>query len=460
MIAEKLKGPISWTSGDPEIEHFLDGLQGNILKFHGRFHIVHLFCHFREDMKAAARSFLRGQIDRVQTAKQQLEAAAQAKAGAKDPAPFVSVFLTKAGYDYLEVAAAQQPTDAKFIAGMPASTLGDPETKDWDSRLANPHAMVLVALGSFDEAQEEATRLLTEIGEIGSVGQDLSGEVIGTQYFNQDGRGIENFGYVDGRSQPLVLTEDDVTNEMPRFPVNQFVVPDPGGTDEFSYGSYFVFRQLQQNVFGFKAAEDKVEDILAAIVGGTKGMDSSVVGRREDGTPFVVIDDAAADPVNVTNTFDYEAAPPPHCPVFAHIRKVNPRTPETNGRLMIRRATTYGQRKHVLDAKDATKFVIPNNSTDRPDYTRKVGLLFQSYQANIERQFEWAQLGGASPELVDCVIGTSAAAENDFPISIANQTTKKIDFFKVDDKSVAGPFVKMVGGAYFFAPSIPFLRSI
>src|SRR5213078_4257451 len=75
---------------------------------------------------------------------------------------------------------------------------------------------------------------------------------------NENGEGIEHFGYVDGRSQPIFLSEDvtaerlqkdGATNWDPRFGPGRAIVPDPTGTDPLSqFGSYFVFRKLEQNV--------------------------------------------------------------------------------------------------------------------------------------------------------------------------------------------------------------------
>ena len=199
---QKLKAPISWKDTDPDIAAFLDKLQGNILKGHGRNNVVYLFCRFRQDLKAEALAFLRAQIGRVRSAKDQLLAAEHKRlTGQKDTKPFVSVFLSKSGYDYFGVAHGHQPADHAFQGGMAAARLGDPAQAEWDSHLRNPHALILIAVGSPDEAQTETTELLNMIGEIGDVGAGLSGEIIGNQFFNAKGNGVENFGYVDGRSQ-------------------------------------------------------------------------------------------------------------------------------------------------------------------------------------------------------------------------------------------------------------------
>ena len=65
MLASKLKAPITWKGNDPEIDGFLDRLQGNILKGHGRNNVVFMFCRFRNDSRAQALSFLKVQVQRV-----------------------------------------------------------------------------------------------------------------------------------------------------------------------------------------------------------------------------------------------------------------------------------------------------------------------------------------------------------------------------------------------------------
>ena len=204
MLADKLKAPISWKAHDPEIGAFLDRLQGNILKGHGRNNVVFMFCQFRQDAKDAARAFLRSQIHRVNPAHDQLLAAENFKlTGQKDTRPFVCVFLTKSGYDYFGIPHDKQPSDPAFQAGMAASQgrLSDPPKSKWDSHIRDPHVMILVAVVGPNQAQHEATELLNNMGQIGDVGGGHSGELIGNQFFNDKGRGIENFG-VCGRPKP------------------------------------------------------------------------------------------------------------------------------------------------------------------------------------------------------------------------------------------------------------------
>jgi len=78
----------------------------------------------------------------------------------------------------------------------------------------------------------------------------------GRLYRNADGNTIEHFGFVDGRSRPL-LREIDVEKELanggsahwdPAFPMRQVLSFDPGAREPNAFGSYLVFRKLEQNV--------------------------------------------------------------------------------------------------------------------------------------------------------------------------------------------------------------------
>jgi Dyp-type peroxidase family len=465
MLAAKLKAPITWKGNDPEIDAFLDRLQGNILKGHGRNNVVFMFCRFQDDRRQDALSFLREQVKRVRSAKQQLLAADHKRAtGEKDKAPFVSIFLTKSGYDYFGVPSNRQPLDPSFQKGMAAAQLNDPPQQNWDSHIRDPHLMLLIAVSGPDEAQQEATQLLNEISEIGDVAGRQSGELIGNQFFNDKGHGVENFGYVDGRSQPLVLTED-IPGEggidvwpVQEFPVDQFVIRDPATHDESAYGSYFVFRQLEQDVRGFKTRE---EEIVKGHETDFPNRDSAGVGRLESGTPFENSDDDGGTP-DITNNFVF-GADPSKCPHFAHIRKVNPRTPATKGNLMIRRGITYGTRS---DAKpkpgDPSMLVLDDTVSPDKLPTGSVGLLFQSYQANLRLQFETTQGRANSTNSggVDPVIGQAKSAELDWPVAYGTNQTERLDFFSRTGSSGSGPYVKLLGGAYFFAPSLSFLRGL
>jgi Dyp-type peroxidase family len=273
-----------------------------------------------------------------------------------------------------------------------------------------------------------------------------------------DGRGIEHFGYVDGRSQPLFLTED-VNDERatkdgttvwdPAFPLGQVLVPEPAAPRPITrFGSYLVFRKLEQNVRLFKSQEEGLARQLG-LGSEHERAGAMLVGRFEDGTPVTLQGRDGADSP-VMNDFTY--ASDPHglkCPHYAHVRKVNPRHATVVGRrhLMARRGQTYGVRTDDVEGEDTPL-------RDRP--TGDVGLLFMAFNASVGRQFEHTQkrlanhADATSP--ADPVIGQGPRRRLRSPTEWGGTKTKATDPIQ--------QAVTMKGGEYFFMPSLPFLRSL
>jgi len=147
------------------------------------------------------------------------------------------------------------------------------------------------------------------------------------------------------------------------------------------------------------------------------------------------------------------------CPFKGHIRKTNPRTAGDaleRRRIMARRGITYGDRAPRGEGDD-----FPED--DRP--SGNVGLLFMAYMNDINEQFEFTQAAWAgNPNFknrntgMDAVIGQRENASG-------TEQTKWVDGHSAkggapllsasfDFKTAVG----LVGGEYFFAPSISFLQ--
>jgi Dyp-type peroxidase family len=277
---------------------------------------------------------------------------------------------------------------------------------------------------------------------------------------NQAGQIIEHFGFVDGVSQPLFIKRDIVraqTNDCnfsqwdSRAPLDIILVQDPNGKTEDSYGSYLVYRKLEQNVKGFRETLAELarslnikEDLAGAFV----------VGRFKDGTPLTK-SDIPTYAVTPTNNFNYdEDFAATKCPFHAHIRKTNPRgdtgrvesspgydealAVERNHRIA-RRALSYGD----------------NDPTQTPETGS--GLLFLCFQANIENQFNFIQARWANPTRFvqvgvgpDPLIGQPEGTQ---------KWTKKWGEADTQDYSFK-LWISMKGGEYFFAPSLSFLTHL
>ncbi|WP_236789003.1 Dyp-type peroxidase [Amycolatopsis sp. GM8] len=464
-MAVDLSTPLTWKSATGDAATMLDELQPNIVKAHVRDHLSVLFLGFGD--AGEAKTFLKALAGLMKSAKKHLEEIEAFKTSQSGGTSYVGVGLTATGYGKLGIGTA--PGDPSFQGGAKkaAGNLVDPPVESWDDAYQEPiDAVVLVGDASADATQAKRAEVLALLP--GSV--TVLGEETGSGLTNENGDGIEHFGYVDGRSQPLFLTEDvdterdttDGINEWdPSAPLSQVLVADSAAPDpNVHFGSYFVFRKLEQNVQLFKQAE---QDLAARL--GLKDEDAEragamLIGRFEDGTPLVV-QSAAGSHHPVENDFSYDSDKlGQKCPFQAHIRKTNPRgsggaeAPEAERlHLMARRGQTYGRR-----SDDPTAELPP---AYRP--TKDVGLLFMAFNSNLGNQFEFTQrlwannpgfpitADGSKPGL-DPVIGQGERPGSNYSRDWGRNNVQPIDAIP--------QAVTLKGGEYFFMPSLAFLRSL
>ncbi|KAA9165718.1 Dyp-type peroxidase [Amycolatopsis acidicola] len=432
-----LSTQLSWRTTTGDAADMLDELQPNILKAHVRDHLQVLLLEFRDG--AEARAFLSSVARLMKSARAQLEEVAAFKATKTPGTPYIGLGLTAGGYATLGIATA--PTDSAFLGGAKkaAPKLADPPVQDWDE----PYRQAIDAILLIGDARPGPVWALRDrIDALRPESVRVLGEETGHGMTNENGDGIEHFGYVDGRSQPLFLTEDHecATGEWdPAAPLSQVLVSDTAAPDPgVHFGSYFVFRKLEQNVRLFKETEKRLDD------SGQPG--ATLIGRFPDGTPLVSPD---------ANDFTYDNDKLGRkCPFHAHIRKTNPRgsggaePPERERlHLMARRGQTYGRR-------------LDDPGTDLPPILRPtsgVGLLFMAFNSNLGNQFEFTQRlwandtgfpitpDGSRPGR-DPLIGQCTAPE-----------------WGRNGVTAADPVSRMVtlkGGEYFFMPSLAFLRAL
>ncbi len=465
-MAVNLNKPLAWTKalaaqtpGAAAELAMLNDLQGNILKGHGRHFTVNLFLGFDPDKRETVLNVIHELAQEVTTALDQLTGTQVFKATGKPANPFLALLLTADGYRALD-AEDFMPTDPAFMQGMKQRPLNDPPPEKWDRELAQDiHAMLIVGANDAAEQASLQTAFQQRIAATGGAVKLLAVE-LGNAIFNEDRKGIEHFGYVDGRSQPLALQEDieeeakngGIDQWDPSIPLSQLLVKCPGGKLDVSFGSYFVFRKLEQNVKGFKQREIELAEILP---GAGERAGASVVGRFENGTPVLQSPDEIPIgnnvPPGVPNNFNFLSDPKGlKCPFAGHIRKTNPRsdTADSKTHLMARRGIPYGKRTDD-----------PNDGRLDNKPTGGVGLLFMAYQSDIENQFEFTQVmwanNGAFRNLgtgIDPIIGQPpAGGAQRYPKEYGKSLSEPFDF---------SGFVTMRGGAYFFAPSISFLKHI
>lgn len=471
MTLPPLDQPLKWTASDKAVGALLDDLQANILKGHGRDHAIHLFLAFDPAKKAAIKGAIHQLSGQLKTARQQLREAEDFKKTRKDGGTVRCFFLSFAGYQALDVEA-QAPADAAFRAGMRqrmAPRPGQSATdlfQHWEGYFRDGvHAMLLLA--DVDVARLQAERD-SVVESLEAVGVRVVGEETGLQQRNERGEGVEHFGYVDGRSQPILIAEDvdrekalgDGTSMWnPAFPLSQVLVTNGSPAQPRALGSLFVFRKLEQNVLRFKRREEELADELGFSGEDRELAGAMMVGRFEDGTPVVLRRKAGAGG-GVPNNFNYaDDRDGVKCPLHAHVRKTNPRgsggfqqtEAQERAHIMARRGITYGDRESGL--------------CDRPE--GGVGLLFMAYQSNIANQFEFTQQVWANnPEFpqataatgqpgIDPVIGEGSVGANQqrCPVRWGDPATPR------QATSFSG-FVTLKGGEYFFAPMISALRAL
>ena len=480
----RLDAPLRWKGANSKEQKLLRNLQGNILKGHGRDHSWNVFFTFGANTRASRRLLRQLGNGFVTDAYKQLLATEAFKADGKDGGTFCAVFLSAKGYQTLGMAFTAPPQNAAFDAGMKAGqgALGDPPSTAWEAPFQQDFdGMILIADSDVARGSAATASILLLMGDAGGTVHHTQ---VGTAIRNTIGNGLEHFGYIDGRSQPLMLLEDieqesrdeGISQWDPTFALSTALVPDPlvANADELAFGSFFVFRKLEQNVRGFKTREQQLADALGLTGEDRERAGAFMVGRFEDGTPITMAGEPAALKTP-HNDFDYTGdGAASRCPFHAHIRKTNPRgsggleaEPDERLHIMARRGIPYADVPRTihpdgLPEGDSLADFLANVAPHLP--TGDVGLLFMAYNARIDEQFaftqqNWANNAGfpsapAAPGL-DPIIGQDAGN----PGGQANPNTW--------DDGPAGTtpfdfkgFVTMKGGEYFFAPSLHFLRNI
>jgi Dyp-type peroxidase family len=447
--------PLAWDSAtlDADTKAMLDNLQPNILRAHVREQLSVLFIRFND--VAEGKAFLRRlATTKMKSARKHLEEVRDFAARGRRGTPYVGVGISRAGYRDLGHSAEDLRAfgDKAFRDGMKrrVAEVNDPPAEQWERAYQREiHAVILIG----DDEPETVAALREEIlGELPDSAR-LLGEETGRGMRNPAGNGIEHFGYVDGRSQPLFL-KDEVDREPkkhwdPAFPLGNVLVPDPLAPDPARHhGSYLVFRKLEQNVRAFKEIERDLADGLGLTGADRDRAGAMLVGRFKDGTPLTSKPKAGGGPV--ANDFTYEADDGGKCPFSGHVRKTNPRS---FGRevIMARRGQTYGER-----ADDPWDDSPPEN---RP--SGEVGLLFMAFNSSVVDQFEFTQQTWAnSPDFEQPATGHD-------PVIGQGDRDIKVTFPKVWGKperslpqDQVAQTVTMKGGEYFFAPSLAYLRSL
>jgi Dyp-type peroxidase family len=474
LTLRDLGGPIKTRDLD-ELRPQLERLQGNILKTHGRDHAAHLMLRF---VSAGARPWIHAFSRLVTTAWEQMQQARAYREG-RTTSPHRGIALSSSGLRALGLSI--DGHDFFFKAGMKAfiERFADPPIADWEPAYQKDvHAMIVVADDDKRVVDREIAAIVASLSGIAEVTTIEHGQVTR----NADGYHIEHFGFVDGRSDPLfferdVEAEGDGTSVWkPGAKPDLVLVDDPHTPSLHGFGSYLVFRKLEQNVRGFRIRERQLVEALGSGPGDAPRIAALIMGRFRDGTPLVMqAKEGMTCPV--PNNFDFRGDPAgTRCPFHAHIRKMNPRGEHMPLReedliRIIRRGINYGDWTPSGPVETLPVETLPNGG---------VGLLFMCFQADIQQQFDFLQrqyandgefLYGPNPGL-DPVVGQTPPGDcpplmewgGDGPSPPMPVTQRWPPAWNAPPEQhiefTFRGFVTMKGGEFFFAPSIDTLQAL
>jgi deferrochelatase/peroxidase EfeB len=460
----------------------LGNLQGNILKPHARNHTVHIFLKFKVEA-AAVRRWMRDFAQRYVTSAQlQLKEARDFRLYRIPGKLFSNLCLSANGYKALGYTADQIrgafPLDPQhrpliFGAGMAAHAqhLNDPSSATWDEAYRDRQIDAMILLADDDESfmLRQARTVLDDVTAVAEVLTVEHGHVLR----NDHDTPIEPFGYADGRSQPLFLQSDVQAQQSGSRPVwdpsaalDLVLLPDllaPADADCF--GSYLVFRKLEQNIREFHTGIQALAQALGCSNDMAKAL---VMGRFENGTPVVLSATPEASQA-AANDFNYrQDRIGDKCPFHAHIRRLNPR-----GETAVHQVPSTdvaAERRHRIARRSIPYGVSPGVMLDYGQVdqlpTCGVGILFMCFQRSLSNQFGFLQTIWANSVTksdgsqlrigLDPIIGRSAAnqpatGQPRWPVQWGKPLFKYFDFHS---------FVTLKGGEFLFAPSLPFFQNL
>ena len=369
-----------------------------------------------------------------------------------------------------------------FIEGAAqrAELVGDTgasSPRNWDGGFGSGDDHVLVTLHAISpEAMSSYSDLLCAWLAAENAFREISRKDGMALIEMQDGQpvptGKVHFGYTDGISTPTIRGGPEKyhpDHQQPCEPwlfvlrddAENYDVPEPRALG--LNGSFAVFKQVETDVVGFEdflqSNRDTIDPELLA---------AKMCGRWRNGVPLALSPDTDSPAGGVSaeqvNDFEYvnaDGSGDPkgiHCPVGAHIRRVNPRGQpvagqgvpggSNNSHRLVRRGLPYGP---TFDPRQ------PYDGIER-------GMLFQFINANIENQYEFvlrrwvndSEFAGAvrlHPRSRDPLISANTEAESIFVLPQGNgDPPLEITGFS--------SFVTTKAAAYLFLPSITAIEFI
>lgn len=305
--------------------------------------------------------------------------------------------------------------------------------------------------------------------------------------FDADGRAREHFGFADGFSQPIphgpaivppagvpesryrwhgiaagdiLVGHRNAHDEDAPGPVvagsadPQGLLPKGAAPEGFvdlgRNGTYLVVRELRQDVAAFWTSLD-----AAAAARGEPGVDADwlaarIIGRERDGDLLIPGGTLPAKDGEPDNDFGF-LDDDPHgygCPFGSHVRRANPRdglaAEESDGPTLLAAANNH----RIL--RRARKFgPAIADLRDKEDKAHR-GLLFMCLNTDIARQFEFIQQTWLFNRGFATLHGETdpLMGPKGFFTLPAEPVRRRVE---------VETYVQMVGGEYFFLPSLPAL---
>lgn len=374
---------------------FTNGFPANIMKGHGRTHVVFLFLCWSEyvdqrpdriELVQAAKTFV-GKLKHTFKITDYAEQIQQTYDFHNHSTQYAlkSFFLTYKGFKWLGVDNQMIPQNhgdkSLFRNPMLFNNQNREKFHDYDGLLNEKklnwiednykdrdiHAMLMIA----HEQKEEIENILRELKS-----EEYFKAIVKSSFAEWGEKKINPKGEAIG---PLEFREN-LSNELDEKEIWKIVsYKEPilnAIAGSSSYGSFMVFRKLEVNTKHF---EQMVEDLAREIAKETKADKAYVhdlaqafyMGRFKDGTPVIKSDTPSALPEVLANSFRYEDSANLQdfkCPVSAHIRAANPRLHSNQyATSIIRRGIPY---QHIqVDANGEGQVVK--------------GIFFISYQKDI-----------------------------------------------------------------------------
>lgn len=298
--------------------------------------------------------------------------------------------------------------------------------------------------------------------------------------------GKEHFGFRESISQPAIIgsgvvgikndnikagefvmgykNEYDVYPDSPLLKEKQgnenLLSEDAAGTDFKDLGlngTYFVLRQLKEDVNGFwNFLNEKTKNVDGSLnpEESTK-IAAKMMGRWPGGAPLVKFPDKDPGILSDDNDFNYIETDKlgMKCPFGSHIRRTNPRDnfEETGPAESLKLTRKHRIMRRVRSYGENFTATATNHSPGS-----EVGILFGCFVADISRQFEFIQYTWANyPKFKQLY------SDPDPFIGVKENPGEGIEQqFTIPEKTankyITGlkSFVTVKGGAYFFFPSV------